>query len=50
MAVADVIRLIAEYAQINVLIDRDVQGVMTIKLSNVSWQEALETAKELLVK
>ncbi|MEW6443850.1 MAG: type IV pilus secretin PilQ [bacterium] len=41
--VADVIRLIAEFAELNVIIDKDVQEPMTIKLSNVSWQEALET-------
>jgi len=44
--VADVIRLIAEYAGLNVLIDNDVQQVMTIKLTEVPWEEALETVLE----
>jgi len=46
VAVADVIRLIAEYADLNVLIDKDVQEVMTVKLTNVTWEEALNTLLE----
>ena len=46
VAVADVIRLIAEYANLNILIDKDVRDVMTIKLSNVTWQEAMDTILE----
>jgi len=44
--VADVIRLIAEYARMNVLIDSDVQQMMTIKLTDVPWEEALDTVLE----
>jgi len=46
VAIVDVIRLIAEYANLNVIIDKDVQDSMTIKLSNVTWQEAMETILE----
>ncbi|MEK7702444.1 MAG: type IV pilus secretin PilQ [Nitrospirota bacterium] len=41
--IADIIRLIAEVSGLNIVLGEEVKGLMTLKLSNVPWDHALET-------
>ncbi len=39
--IRSVIRFLADYGQVNVVVAPDVQGTVTINLSNVAWKQAL---------
>lgn len=36
-----VLRFIADYADLNLVVDDSVQGKVTVRLKNVTWQDAL---------
>ncbi|HDL02706.1 MAG: hypothetical protein DRP46_03625 [Candidatus Zixiibacteriota bacterium] len=40
--IRSVIRFLADYGQVNVVVAPDVQGSVTINLSNVGWKQAME--------
>ena len=39
----NVLRLFAEVGHVNLVVDEDVKGTVTLKLRNVDWRSALET-------
>ncbi|WP_224240542.1 secretin and TonB N-terminal domain-containing protein [Hyalangium gracile] len=39
----DVLRMLAEYGRLNVVVSDEVQGKVTLRLRNVPWREALDT-------
>ncbi|MCP3137101.1 secretin and TonB N-terminal domain-containing protein [Pyxidicoccus xibeiensis] len=39
----DVLRMLADMRHLNLVVDEDVQGTVTLKLRNVPWRQALET-------
>ncbi|MEK7286841.1 MAG: type IV pilus secretin PilQ [Nitrospirota bacterium] len=41
--ISDIIRLIAEVSGLNIVFGDEVKGLMTLKLANVPWDQALET-------
>lgn len=46
-AVQDVLRLLAEMRGVNLLAGEDVQGTVTVRLRDVSWEQALEAVLQL---
>ena len=43
IAVAELLELLAEYKGMNLVLSENVQGTMTVHLSKVSWEQALDT-------
>lgn len=39
----DVLRMLAEQGHLNLVVDDEVQGTVTLRLRNVPWKQALET-------
>lgn len=45
--IGKVLQALAEYQQLNLMVSPDVEGVLTLRLYDVSWQQALDLVKKM---